>query len=367
MFTPGVVLQDRYRIDKLLGEGGMSYVYLAHHLQLDRPVALKVVKLLYADPNEARQHAEQLQVEARIMARLDHPNLARVLDMFLEGNIPVLVMELITGRDLEQTAILAPKPIAQRRVMAWARQLLDVLEYLHTQEPPVIVRDLKPSNVMLGHDGRLRLIDFGLAKMASGQGGTRAIVRGMGSEGYAPLEQYAKASTDARSDLYAFGATLYFMLTDEVPPPASLRVAHGAPVKDPRIINDSVTQDLWTAIEKLMALNPDERPPTAAEARRLLGLDEGKPDDGRRRCVQCSTTLTTVVRRGVEIDRCPECGGVWLDKGELSRLTETGKPQSLPRPAALGPAPKKRPRKVDSDELETKSLWQSLLEFLDLD
>ncbi len=366
----------------------MSWVYLGYHQLLQRPVALKVVKALYDNPDWARQHAEQLVVEAQIMARLDHPNLARVLDLFFWNQVPVLVMELIEGRDLEETCALAPKNIAERRVLAWAEQLCDVLEYLHRQEPPVIVRDLKPSNVMLGRDGRLRLIDFGLAKLmaAGGRGGTRDIVRGMGSEGYAPLEQYAKASTDARSDLYALGATLYFLLTESAPPPASLRVAHGAPVKDPREVNPTISEETWRALQALLALKPEDRPASASAVKELLGFSKRPPEKAPeiRRCVVCHQPLQPVHRHDVEIDQCQECGGVWLDRGELARLIELGREETkLKYPRA------RYRRKVDSDHLDrddsdklykkkrkkskkkkrsgTSLLWQALKELLDFD
>lgn len=339
ILNPGEVLQGRYRIDRLLGEGGMSWVYRGHHLLLEQPVAIKVIKPLYADAEEARQHAEQLRVEAAIMARLDHPNLVRAFDMFAHGQEWVLVLEMVEGRNLDQIAQLAPKPLSERRVLAWTAQVLDALEYLHSQQPPVIVRDLKPGNIMLGKDGRIRLIDFGLAKRMDSQGsGTRAIVRGMGSEGYAPLEQYAHTSTDARSDLYAVGATMYFLLSKEVPPSASLRVADSTPLADLREVNPSLSSSVWKGMQQLLALRAVDRPPNAAAAREALGLAPGKPPaDGEgiqtepahafqgRRCSGCQALLRPERRDGVEIDICRDCGGVWLDRGELERLVEMGR------------------------------------------
>jgi serine/threonine-protein kinase len=334
---PGDVLENRYRIDKMLGEGGMSWVYRGHHLLLEQPVAIKVVKPLYAHPKEAREHAEQLRVEASIMARLDHPNLVRAFDMFMHGQESVLVLEMIEGRNLEEVVELAPKPLAERRVLAWTSQILDALEYLHSQKPPVIVRDLKPGNIMLGQDGRIRLIDFGLAKRMDAQGsGTRAIVRGMGSEGYAPLEQYASASTDGRSDLYALGASMYFLLTKLTPPAATLRVADDSALADARELNPSLREETWHAILNLMALRPDGRPANAAEAREALGLVPARttlappptvvtPRAPGKRCVVCDVLLRPVMTQGVEIDCCNDCGGVWLDRGELGRLVEIGR------------------------------------------
>lgn len=336
---PGDVLENRYRIDRMLGEGGMSWVYRGHHLLLEQPVAVKVVKPLYSNPAEAKAHAEQLRVEAAIMARLDHPNLVRAFDMFMHGQESVLILEMVEGRNLEEVAKLAPKPIAERRVLAWAGQVLDALEYLHSQKPPVIVRDLKPGNIMLGQDGRIRLIDFGLAKHMDAQGsGTRAIVRGMGSEGYAPLEQYASANTDGRSDLYALGATMYFLLTKLDPPPATLRVADQKHLADARQINPSLREETWRVIQDLMGLRPDDRPPNAHVAREALGLQAQRPARTLqsasaplsprapgKRCACCDTLLHPVMTEGVEIDCCKECGGVWLDRGELGRLVEIGR------------------------------------------
>lgn len=332
----GDVLQNRYRIDHLLGEGSMSWVYRGHHLLLEQPVAIKVVKPLYTDPTEARQHVEQLRVEAKIMARLDHPNLVRVLDMFPFKNESVLVLELVEGRNLEEIVELAPKVIAERRVLAWSAQILDALEYLHAQQPPVIVRDLKPANILLAKDGRIRLIDFGLAKQMNSQGsGTRNIVRGMGSEGYAPLEQYAHTSTDGRSDLYALGATMYFLLTQNPPPPASSRIADDQPLADPRIVNPSISDRTWSALQALLALRATDRPANAAAARKSLVTEpssdspklspEGPLPPGRgKRCVSCDLLLAPIMKQGVEIDFCTECGGVWLDRGELGRLVKLG-------------------------------------------
>ena len=361
ILNPGEVLQGRYRIDRLLGEGGMSWVYRGHHLLLEQPVAIKVIKPLYADTEEARQHAEQLRVEAAIMARLDHPNLVRAFDMFAHGQEWVLVLEMVEGRNLDQIAQLAPKPLSERRVLAWTTQVLDALEYLHSQQPPVIVRDLKPGNIMLGKDGRIRLIDFGLAKRMDSQGsGTRAIVRGMGSEGYAPLEQYAHTSTDARSDLYAVGATMYFLLTKKVPPAASLRVTDSAPLADPREVNPSLSSSTWKGMQQLLALRADDRPPNAAAARQALSLTptgqsqthgeralaEGARDLPGKRCAGCQGLLRLEMCDGVEIDICRECGGIWLDRGELERLVEMGR--------AVPPSGRSYEREQDSDALDNR-------------
>ncbi len=270
MLATGAVLDDRYQIEGMLGEGGMGCVYLATHLRLKKRFAVKSLLQLSQDPREQSQYLEQFEAEAQILASLSHPSLAQVSDFFEMNGVHYLVMEYIDGKTLTKVVELAPRPISQRRVLQWADELLNVLEYLHDQKPPVIVRDLKPDNVMLSREGGLKLIDFGIAKHLKPGKQTREIVRGMGTAEYAPLEQYGQGSTDQRSDLYALGATLYFLLTDEPPPPAWKRASEGTPVPDPRAINPTVTESVWRGIQRLMGLNREDRPADTREARAAL-------------------------------------------------------------------------------------------------
>ena len=348
MLNPGTLLQGRYKIERLLGQGGMSTVYLADHIRLGRKVALKALQPV--DIRQQQAHFEQLEFEARIMASLAHPNLAWVLDFFFEERLPYLVMEFIDGRNLQQIAELAPKPLSQRRVLEFAGQLLDVLEYLHSATPPVIVRDLKPSNVMMDGNKRLRLIDFGLAKsLAPGQG-TRPLVKGMGSPGYAPLEQYGRTqTTDVRSDIYALGATLLFLLTDLAPPQATLRAANKTPLLDPRTVNESVSPELWKALQAMLEIEARNRPASIQAVRALL-FPPLPPlptaAEAPRNCPVCSKPLQRNKQKLVEVDVCPTCQGLWLDRGELEQLVEAS--QIYPAP----PGSKKR------------TLWQHLLDLL---
>lgn len=322
IFENGHLLQGRYRVSKLLDEGGMSWVYQAEHVLLDQSVALKVVKPLGPDVNVERE-TRQLLSEAALMARLNHPNLVRVFDLFMEEGLPVLVLEVVEGRNLEQIRIRSPQQLSESRVLIWAQAIIDALEYLHAQNPPIIVRDLKPKNVMLGRDGRIRLVDFGLAKELSKSGrGTLPGVRGLGSDGFAPPEQHAKEGTDARTDVYALGATLYYLLAGKPPPGAITRLTDAGALRDLREVNETVSERTWKAVEKMLSLEAEDRPESATMARELI-LPE-LPPRGRqgRRCVECNLLLTAELHEGVEIDRCRECGGIWLDRGELASLTE---------------------------------------------
>jgi serine/threonine protein kinase len=340
MLQPGKLLQGRYKIERMLGSGGMSTVYLAEHLRLGRKLAVKAIK-----PGvQARLNAQQLEAEARLMANLSHPGLALVTDFFEEGGVSHLVMEFVPGRNLEEIAQMAPKPLSQRRVLEFAAQLLDVLEYLHNHEPPVIVRDLKPSNVML--DGqRLRLIDFGLAKFHKPD--QLVPDPGLGSLGYAPIEQFGRGIADQRSDLYALGATLLFMLTDQAPPDAATRLKEKVALPDPCSLNPSVTPALGAALQALLELEPNKRPPDVSAARCLLfpAPPAAPPSAQRRTCPACGRPLEKQQQQRVEIDLCPGGCGLWLDQGELEQLVEVSQVYVAPDP----------PKKAK------KTLWQQLL------
>lgn len=271
MLAPGVILQRRYQIERLLASGGMGNVYLATHTRLHKQLAVKELLRVTGTLERQRQFEEQFNQEAQLLGGLDHRNLASVSDYFEENGNHYLVMEFVDGRTLFEVVRLAPRPIAERRVLIWAYELLDVLDYLHTQAPPVIVRDLKPENIMLSSSDRhLRLIDFGIAKRLDPAKGTQPIVKGMGTEAYAPLEQYGGASTDARSDLYSLGGTLYFLLSGLEPVPAWKRGGQKVELPDIRRVNDTISDSTWSAILKLMALHPDNRPRSAKEARALF-------------------------------------------------------------------------------------------------
>ncbi|MGE0488813.1 MAG: serine/threonine protein kinase [Vulcanimicrobiota bacterium] len=272
MLATGTILQKRYRIERVLGQGGMGNVYQVTHVRLRRYLALKELIRITENLYKQRQFEEQFEAEAQILASLDHPNLATVSDYFIERGNHYLVMEYIEGRTLSKIVELAPKNIAERRVLTWVGELCDVLEYLHGQTPPVIVRDLKPDNIMLSaQDRKLRLIDFGIAKQSDPRIGTQPIVKGVGTPEYAPLEQYGNSRTDQRSDLYALGATMLFLLT-KVPPPPAFKRQNNSGLHDPRAVNPTVTDTTWAVIQRLLSLHPDGRPSSAAEVRRWLGL-----------------------------------------------------------------------------------------------
>jgi serine/threonine-protein kinase len=294
--APGAVLHDRYKITHRVGQGGMGSVYQAEDLRLEgRLCALKEVQGDPSLPPEAQQQArEQFYREASVLARLDHPNLPKVSDYFTDGGRDYLVMDFVAGRDLKALMDEARQNgrfLSEADVLGWAAQLLDALEYLHQQDPPIIHRDIKPANLKLAPSGLLKLVDFGLVKeMAAPDERTVTVLQGLGTALYTPLEQYGgdTGHTDARADLYSLGATLYHLLTNEPPAEAKQRFLRPESLKPPRVLNPALSLQTARAILWAMALHPDDRPPDVASLRQALqsGAGLSLADEGQTIVVQ---------------------------------------------------------------------------------
>jgi serine/threonine-protein kinase len=266
----GQVILNRYRIAALLGQGGMGDVYRAWDLNLKIPAALK--ENLDASPEAQQQFGE----EALLLARLSHPNLPRVTDYFtIPGQGEYLVMDYIEGEDLETlleasaSGLPAASGLPQVQVIPWILQVCEALSYLHSQEPAVIHRDVKPANIKITPDGRAVLVDFGIAKRYDPQHSTFLGARAV-TPGFSPPEQYGGASTDARSDIYALGATLYQLLTGQEPPESVQRVAGSAPSLAPRQLNPDISPAIEQIILRAMAIPMDRRYQNAAEMKAAL-------------------------------------------------------------------------------------------------
>lgn len=278
----GEVLRGRYKINAAIGQGGMGCIYEAEDLRLEgRLCALKEVQ---GDPTqlpETQQQArDQFYREASVLARLDHPNLPKVSDFFSAAGRDYLVMDFVPGRDLRDIVSEAranARFLPEAEVLGWAMQLADALEYLHRQEQPIVHRDLKPSNIKLTPSGALKLVDFGLVKLMAPDERTVTVIQGVGTAYYTPLEQYGGDSghTDARTDIYSFGATLYQLLTNEPPAEAKARFLRSDAFKPIRSINPLVSVTTEQAITWAMALHPDDRPPDVATFRSALQSNNG--------------------------------------------------------------------------------------------
>src|SRR6266478_6049802 len=260
MLAPDTILQSRYRVVRQLGQGGMGAVYEAVDERLDSTVALK--EALFAD----ERLRKQFEREARLLARLHHPALPRVSDHFSEGDGQFLIMQYIGGEDLAEMVTQRRGPFPPDQVLTWMDQLLDALDYLHTQEPQIVHRDIKPQNLKLTSRGQIILLDFGLAKGQAGELSritTSASIFGY-TPNYAPLEQIQGLGTDARSDIYSLAATFYHFMMGVKPPDALTRAAalvNGQP--DPLRLaseeNDAVTPETAVVLRKAMSQNRDQR------------------------------------------------------------------------------------------------------------
>jgi len=304
----GTVLQRRYVIERLLGGGGMGMVYLAHDLRLaNRPCAIKEMVDHFIDPRQRIEANEYFAREADTLAQLKHPAIPAISDRFDDQNRHYLVMEYVEGRNLEEELAARGGPFPESLVVDVARQLCDVLAYLHGLQPPIIYRDMKPSNVMLTGKGRVVLIDFGIARLFKGsRKGTM-----IGTLGFAPPEQY-QGVADPRSDIYSLGATLHYVLTGRDPenyPPFSF-----PPVRD---LRPETSRNVAGAIDRALAYEMDARPATIQEFRDMLLYGAGLAADGSRR----------VSARGGTAD-----------------LSEAAAP-SRPRPKTVRRAPTIRPRR----------------------
>jgi serine/threonine protein kinase len=271
MLAPDTVLQGRYRIVKQLGQGGMGAVYEAIDERLDTIVALK--ETLFAD----ERLRKQFEREARLLARMHHPALPRVSDHFNEGDGEFLIMQFIAGDDLSAMLAQRKGPFPLAEVLKWADQLLDALDYLHTQDPQIVHRDIKPQNLKLTARGQIVLLDFGLAKGSVGQMSvvtTSASIYGY-TPNYAPLEQVQGLGTDARSDLYSLSATIYHLTTGVKPPDALTRAAaivngQPDPLQPANEVALQVNSAVASVLAKAMAQNREQRYASANQMRDAL-------------------------------------------------------------------------------------------------
>ncbi len=280
--APDTLLQDRYRIVRQLGRGGMGAVYEALDQRLEITVALKETL------SSEESMRKQFEREARLLAGMQHPALPRVSDHFVEGNRAFLVMEFIGGVDLAKIIAQQPGPFPRDQVIAWADQLLDALIYLHSRDRQVIHRDIKPHNLKLTANGQIALLDFGLAKaQASDQSVTASQAFFGYTRHYAPLEQIQDQRTDPRSDIYALGATLYHLLTGIKPPDAMVRAAavvNGGPdpLQPANQIHEAVGPQIAAILNKAMAQKPEERYENAHEFREALRrMGRTKAEEGK--------------------------------------------------------------------------------------
>ncbi|MGC1374734.1 MAG: protein kinase [Anaerolineales bacterium] len=256
--TKGSLLNQRYCVEQQLGQGGYGTVYKAQDRVLLQTVAIKV------NADVSAEAARKFQREVNLLGSLNHPNLPRVRAYFVEGDAQFMVMDFISGRNLAE--MLKDGPIPEAKLLPWADQVCSALDYLHRQRPPVIHRDVKPENIIIDENNRAHLVDFGIAKIDPAARTTTASLAG--TPGYAPLEQHGRSvdRTDARSDIYALGATLYHALTGQRPAESMALAAGLEPAARPaHELNPAVSSPVSRAVRRAMGLRPDQRPASIAE------------------------------------------------------------------------------------------------------
>jgi eukaryotic-like serine/threonine-protein kinase len=262
----GQVLQNRYHIATLLGQGGFGAVYQAWDVSLSKYVAIK--ENLDTSPEAQRQ----FQQEAILLAHLNHPNLPHVTDhFFVPQQGQYLVMDYVEGEDLQALLNRSVQPLPEALVLSWIDQVCDALTYLHSRTPPVIHRDIKPSNIRITPEGRALLVDFGISKVYDPSLKTTIGARAV-TPPYSPPEQYGADITDARSDIYALGVTLYVLLTAQEPPESVTRIANSLAFMPPRQLQPAISPPVEAAILQACDVAKTQRFQSIDEFRQALML-----------------------------------------------------------------------------------------------
>ena len=289
----------------------MAAVYKGRDTRTGALVAIKEMSFSAVSPEERSQAIQNFLAEARILSRLNHPNLPAFTDFFTEEARRYLVMEFIDGETLEDLLDRSGRPIPERRVLSWAKQLCDVLEYLHSQQPPVIFRDMKPGNIMLTRSGQIKLIDFGIARLFRNGGPQVQDTQLLGTPGYAPPEQYGSAQTDERSDIYSLAMTLYHLMTCSIS-------EKGFGLHNVHADFPQISPLVARALEKATELRPEDRYESIVVFRRaLLGIGTFRFENG--------SEATTPEELAELCARFPEEAWDYLTSGEVEAwLQEIG-------------------------------------------
>ena len=239
----GTVLKGRFKIVKHLSSGRNSNLYIVEDRKRFDFWVIKELISKFSNPIEAKQAYQQFELQAKILNRLDHPQLPKVEDFFEESSRHFLVMEYIDGKNLDEVVKESEDFFPEEKIISWAIQLCGVLHYLHSQKPhPIIFRDLKPENLILTKDDSVKLVNFGISKIFDPHSRTLAVAKTI-SPHFSPIEQYAMV-TDARSDVYSLGATLYYVATRSLPIDAIDRSMNNVPLKFCREFNKSISLEL---------------------------------------------------------------------------------------------------------------------------
>ncbi len=259
------LLKNRYEVIGIIGKGGMGCVYkVADRTRKGRTLAAKELRPNKLSPDKAAEAVAQFQTEARILMRIGHPNLPKVYDYFIEAGAYYIVMEYIRGKTLEKILdARRGKPVDERQSLSWALQICRAVHFLSVQKPrPIVFRDLKPSNIMIDRIGRVKLIDFGIARFFKEDRSEDTYV--YGTPGYAAPEQYGTGQTDVRSDIFSLGATMYHCVTGKNPAESPFLFP------DPRRINPKLSRATAGIIMRALASDMNRRFQSASEMKAAI-------------------------------------------------------------------------------------------------
>ncbi len=253
--TVGTIINGKYEILKQIGKGGMSVVYLAMDIKINKQWAIKEIVRRGRGENDLVIE-NSLRAEAEMMKKLAHPALPTIVDIIETDTVIQVVMDYIEGESLDKI-LLEQGAQPEDVVLDWAKQLCDVLGYLHSRKPAIIYRDIKPGNAMLSPEGYIKMIDFGIAREYREDGQADTVL--LGTKGYAPPEQYGAKQTDGRSDIFSLGMTMYHCLTGMDPRRNDFEYR---PVRQ---IRPDLSDGIEAIIHRCIELDPDSRYQNCAE------------------------------------------------------------------------------------------------------
>lgn len=259
------LLKNRYEIVSILGKGGMGCVYkVADRKQRGRLFAAKELQAGKLSEEKLREALEQFRTEARILMRLTHQNLPKVYDYFSDRDLHYIIMEYVRGKTLDEILDARKgKPVDEQIALSWALQICRAMHFLSVQKPrPIVFRDMKPSNIIISRDGRVKLIDFGIARFFKEDKREDTYV--YGTPGYAAPEQYGSGQTDVRSDIFSLGATLHHCLTGRNPSENPLDFP------DPRSLNQTLSRETAGIIKKALEHDMEKRFQSAREMKQAV-------------------------------------------------------------------------------------------------
>jgi serine/threonine protein kinase/ribosomal protein L37E len=292
LLSPGAILQSRYKITKLIGQGGMGAIYLADDTRFsNRVCVIKEMLDHFTDEEQRKIATGNFMREADMLSSMHHEGIPEVYDRFSEGNRHYLVMEYIQGIDLEQRIEQSEEPFDEKSVLNWAIQICDILSYLHNQKPPIVYRDMKPANLILTNSGKIYMVDFGIARFFN------PVKKGtmVGTQGYAPPEQY-RGLMEPRSDLYALGATMHHLLTGRDPqeePPFSFPKM--------RELNSNISSATEKIIEKSLERDVSDRFDSAEDMLKTIMKVTSAFNDSVKICPYCNSKVSLTKQF------CPYC------------------------------------------------------------